>query len=243
MRFATSAVLALPLLAAAQVESPLDQIMGQVKAWGSYLQTFIPSPDAPSTPAAVPAKVGSKIVHALTLNDWEETVKSKIQPGATADSYPEQWWILLTGGNKTCFGHCGQAEKAFNETAALWSVDALAPHLGYINCDSQPVLCNSWAAGPPTLWILNVKPSPAKNDLWITGLSVNTTSQDIIDIRTKETYKEGEKYEGYFHPLDGPIHQFGLSKAVGYFFWVFTVVPSWLFMIIISFASRSFMYV
>ena len=241
MRFAATTILALPLLAAATQESPLDQAKAQLKSWGSFLQTFIPSPDTPHTPEAVGAKVGSKLVHVLTLNDWEATVKSKIQPEATVDSSPEQWWILLTGGNKTCFGHCGGAEKAFNKTAALWSADPTAPHLGYIDCDAQPVLCNSWAAGPPTLWILNVKPSPAKNDLWISSLSVNTTSTDLIDIRTSQSYLKSEKYEGYFHPLDGQIAQFGMAKPVGYFFWIFTVVPSWLFMIVLSFASRSFM--
>lgn len=241
MRFAATSFLALPLLAAAVQETPLDQAKAQLKSWGAYLQNLIPSPDTPHTPAAVGAKAGSKVVHVLTLNDWEETVKSKIQATATVDSSPEQWWILLTGGNKTCFGHCGEPEKAFNQTAALWSADPTAPHLGYINCDSQPVLCNSWAAGPPTLWILDVKPSPAKNDLWITGLNVNTTSAELVALRTTESYKDVAKYEGYFHPLDGQIAQFGLAKAVGYFFWIFTVVPSWLFMIVLSFASRSFM--
>lgn len=238
MRFSTTTLLALPLLAAAaQVETPLEQAQAQLKSWGAYLSSFIPATNAPHTPDAAAAKVGSKVVNVLRLDNWEETLRSKSK-GPEA----EQWYIFFTGGNKTCFGHCGGIEKAWNETAAIWSVDPTAPHLGYVNCDNQPVLCNSWAAGPPSLWVLDVRPKPAKSDLYHFSFNVTTTStQDFLDIRTTEAYKTKEPYVGYFHPLDGQLKELGVATAVGYFFWVFNVVPNWLFMLVISFASRSFM--
>lgn len=240
MRFSTASLLALPVLAtAANVDSPLDQAKAQLNAWSSYLSSFIPSPNAPHTPDAAAAKVGGSQVYPLNLDNWEETLRSKSKPGSVA---PEQWYIFMTGGNKTCFGRCGQAETAFNETAAIWALDPTAPHLAYINCDSQPVLCNSWAAGPPGLWVFNVAPRPYASDLHI--VSINTTSttvQTFQDVRTTESWREIPKYEGYFHPFDGQIALLGASKPVGYFFWVFNVVPNWLFMMVISFVSRSFL--
>jgi hypothetical protein len=246
MRFSATSILALPLLAAAaHQETPLEQAKAQAQSWAKFLSNWvpkIPSPNAPHTPPAAAAKAGGKVVNVLTLNDWEDTVKASIKPGATATSAPEEWWIFLTGGNKTCFGHCGVVEKAFNETAALWSLDPTAPHLGYINCDLQPVLCNSWAAGPPTLWFMDVRPRPALNDLRIMGLNAtSTTVKTFTDLRSTQSYKSKDLYEGYFHPLDGMFAQLGVAKYVGYFFWCFTIIPSWLFMILVSLASRSIM--
>lgn len=243
MRFTSTSILALPLVAtAAQVETPLEQAKAQLKSWGSYLQNILPSPNAPHTPGEAAAKVGGKAVNVLTLNTWEQTIRSSYNPNADQASESEQWWILLTGGNRTCFGHCGTVEKAFNQTAALWSADPRAPNLAYLNCEYQPVLCNSWAAGPPTLWFLEQKPAPGKSDLRIIGLNTTTTSvQTFNDLRSSESWRERPLYEGAFHPLDGWIKQYGLATPLGYFFWIFAVVPNWLFMIVISFASRYFM--
>merc|ERR1712225_185320 len=147
MRFSTLSLLALPVLAAAQ-ESPLDQ----AKVYFDKFMSFIPNPNKAHTPEAAAAKAGGRTLNILTLSDWEQTIRSSVKPAATT---PEEWWVLVTGGNTTCFGQCTKMEKAFNETALLWSVNPAAP--------------------------------------------------------------------------------------LGYFFWVFAVIPSWLFMIGISFASRSIM--
>ena len=244
MHFSAATILALPLLAAAQSDSPLEQAKKQALSWGSYLQNFVPkiqNPNGKSAPA-VAAKAGGKAVHILTLNDWEDQFQSTVKPTATADGPAEHWWVYVTGGNKTCFGHCEPVNKAFNETAALWSLDPTAPHLGYINCDLQPVLCNSWGAGAPSLWIFELRPRPALNNVWVTGFNISTTTvSTLTDLRSTESYKKKEPYEGYFHPLDGMLAVLHIAKPIGYFFWAFTIVPNWLFMILVSFASRSIM--
>lgn len=100
MRFSTSAVLALPLLAAA-AESPFE-------AYKAKFQNFLGSfGAAPPIAAEVPpvdaakANVGSKKIDTLTLADWKNTLYGPVKAGATQ---PEEWWVLITGGNKTCFG-------------------------------------------------------------------------------------------------------------------------------------------
>lgn len=239
MRFSTATLLALPVLATAANEAPLDQAKSLFNSFGSYFQKILPNPSAAYTPDAAAAKAGGKAVHALTLNNWEETLRSKTTPGSID---PAQWYIFMSGGNKTCFGFCGKAETAWNETAALWALDPTAPHLGYVNCDSQPVLCNSWAAGPPGLWVMNVRPRPYESDLHIVHVNVSTASvQSFQDARTNEAWRGVDKYEGYFHPLDGQLALYGVAKPLGYMFWVFNVVPNWLFMMVISFVSRSFL--
>jgi hypothetical protein len=43
------------------------------------------------------------------------------------------------------------------------------------------------------------------------------------------------------HPIDGELAKFGLLTPLGYVLWLFGTIPSWAFMIGISFFSRSFM--
>lgn len=240
MRFSTASLLALPLLAAAaQQESPLDQAAAQAKYWFDRISSYIPNPNKAHTPPAAAAKAGGKTLKVLTLNDWESTLRAPIKPASTT---PEEWWVLVTGGNKTCFGQCLEPEKAFNETAALWAVNPTAPHLGFLNCEDQPVLCNSWGAGPPALWIIDMVASPAPIDIRVKGLNISTTTvKTFTDLNSAEGKQSVAIYDGLFHPFDGPFAKYGIAVSIGYIFWAFAVVPSWMFMIGISFLSRTMM--
>ncbi len=191
MRFSTLSLLALPLLAAAQ-ESPLDQALAQIQFWAGKLQSYIPNPNRPHTPHAAAAKAGGKTLNILTLSDWETTIRGSVKPASTT---PEEWWVLITGGNKTCFGQCGQIEAAFNETAALWALNPTAPHLGYLDCDNQPVLCNAWSAGPPALWFFEVSAKPAP--VVTRSRRLNTTTTEVktfTDFLSSQSYKALEPY-------------------------------------------------
>ena len=77
-------------------------------------------------------------------------------------------------------------------------------------------------------------------------IGLNRTSvvaSDIWEIASsgKGTYKDAEPYEGYFHPFDSFLAQQGLNLYLGTFIYYVAMVPSWAFMIAISFFSRSFM--
>ncbi|TAQ83664.1 hypothetical protein B7494_g8010 [Chlorociboria aeruginascens] len=238
MRFSTVSLLALPLLAtASQQESPLEQAKAQAQYWFDKISSYIPNPNKEHPVEDAAANIAGRTVKTLTLNNWESTIRSSVKPDSAT---PEEWWILLTGGNKTCFGLCHGVETAFNETAALWTVKPNTPHLALLNCDDQPVLCSSWGAGPPNLWMLQVPAPPAPVDIRIEYLNTTTTSiKTFTDLQSTGSWKQKHIYEGYFHPFDGPLAQFGLAVPVGYFFWVMSVVPSWIFMIGISFISRT----
>lgn len=243
MRFSTLSLAALPLLASAtQQESPIEQAKAQAQYYFNKFSSYIPNPNKGHTindAHAAAAKAGGKALSILTLGDWKETILGSVKP---ASSKPEEWWVLVTGGNRTCFGHCDKVEAAYNETAAVFALNPTAPHLAYLNCENQPVLCNSWGAGPPSLWIMHVAAPPAPVD--VRTIYMNSTTTDVktfTDLHSSRSWKEKPLYEGYFHPFDGPLAQFGLAVPLGYLFWVFAVVPSWLFMIAISFISRNIM--
>lgn len=241
MRFSAITTLALPLLAAAQ-ENPLDQIKAQAQHYFDLISSYIPNPNKAHTDVAAhaaAAKAGGKALHIFTLDNWKETVLGSVKP---ASSNPSEWWVLVTGGNKTCFGHCDGVETAFNETAALFSANANAPHLAYLNCDNQPVLCNSWGAGPPSLWVMHASAQPSPVDVRILPLNITTTNvKTLTEIHSTKSWKEKAPYEGYFHPFDGQLAQYNLAVPIGYFLWGFGVIPSWAFMIGVSFLSRSMM--
>ncbi|KAJ9138658.1 Peptidyl-tRNA hydrolase [Pleurostoma richardsiae] len=242
MRFSlSSALLALPVLATAQ-----DDVFGQYKAqFQNFLGQFgsyIPSPNKHDPVQAAAAKAGAQKMDVLTLSNWKDTLYGSVQPGQTD---PEEWWILVSGGNKSCFGHCLKVETAFNETAAKFALLPDSPHVGYINCDDQPILCYSWSAGAGTLWVIEMLPQPAPIDVYVRRLNLTTTdSKTITDLH--KSFKAGDKssfklHDGYFHPFNGPLAQNGLAVPVAWGLWLLNAVPSWAMMIGVSFLSRTMM--
>ena len=114
MRFSTTAVLALPALALAEQQIPLlDKVKGFFNQATASVASVIPSaPSVPSAPVeAAAAKAAAAVQHPLTLENWKEvlTVDPTVSPPATTE-----WLVFVTGGNSTCYGFCGPAEKAWN---------------------------------------------------------------------------------------------------------------------------------
>lgn len=89
---------------------------------------------------------------------------------------------------------------------------------------------------------MEVAAAPAPVNIRTSGL--NTTTTDVkffTDLKSSGSWKDFKLYEGYFHPFDGPLAQYNVAVPLGYVFWIFNVIPSWLFMIGISFISRNMM--
>jgi hypothetical protein len=137
-----------------------------------------------------------------------------------------------------------KVESAFNETAAMFAVLPKTPHMAYLNCEDQPILCNSWGARTGSLWVFEMLPAPAPIDIYLKRLNLTTTtSQTLVDLHSADRNEAFKRLDGYFHPFDGPLAKYGLAVPVGYVFWVFSLVPSWMLMLAISFISRTFMSV
>lgn len=101
MRVSASAIVAaLSALCAAQ-DSPLDQYKAQFQNILGQFGSYIPNPSIHDPVAALQAKVGSMKLSVLTLENWKETLYGPVLPNAKT---PEEWWVLITGRNKTCFG-------------------------------------------------------------------------------------------------------------------------------------------
>ncbi|KAI9739405.1 MAG: hypothetical protein M1818_005093 [Claussenomyces sp. TS43310] len=247
MRLSPAVALALPLLGAAAEQPGIIDLMKQQLQFycGPFVEKIspyvpiVPSPNTYHAAEAAAAKAAGSNVDILGLDNWKDTLRPETKTYSTGS---EEWWVLFTGGNKTCYGLCEQVEKSFNETAGLFAVNPAAPHMAMINCDLQPILCNSWSAGPPQVWVMEI--GAPGNKVPIHKISLNsssTTVKTLTDLHSSESWKEKPLYEGYFHPFDGPLQEFGLAVPLGYVLWVFAIVPSWAMMIFVSFLSRSFM--
>ncbi|TGJ87270.1 hypothetical protein E0Z10_g1430 [Xylaria hypoxylon] len=228
MRFnSASALLALPILAAADTsdyQAQFQEYLGQAQVRSS---------------CAAAAKVGSSKIDVIGLHNWKDTLYEPVTPGSTT---PEEWWMLITGGTKTCYGHCGKIEAAFNETAGKFAIKPNSPHMALLNCENQPVLCNAWSAPVGSLWIFEMLPEPSPISIFSKRLNLTTvTSDDFIQLQ-KDGYKTGAtEHDGIFHPFNGPLAQNGLSIPAGYLLWAFGLIPSWAFMILVSLFSRRMM--
>lgn len=248
MKFSTaSALAALAPLAAAQAgtgygnfepTSPLAHIEASFREYFGLMASLLPHYNTYDATQAAAVKQSHNI-DVLTLNNWQSTLRNSVTP---ASAGPEEWWVLITGGNKTCYGQCEGAEKAFNESALLFKSDPTAPHLGYIDCDLQPILCNAWATGPPALYIFEVTPNDEPVTLTLPKFNTSSvTAENLVKIHQDKSWKETAPYNGTFHPFDGEIAKYGLGQPVGWVLWVFNVLPSWLFMLLVSFATRGMM--
>ena len=249
---ASSVLLALPALGAAQQIPLLENVVGQVKGFFAQASETASSaiPAAPSLDSipnpidAATAKVADVQVPQLTLANHKELIK----PGAaTASPGIEEWMVFVTGGNGTCFGTCTQPEQAFNGSVALLSATPNPPNLAYLNCDQDGVLCNAWSVSPPRVLHLQLPqplldqstPASTVRSIYVNRTSI--TAPEVAAIHLQETYKQTEPYEGIFHPFNGPLAEYGLNIPVGYAIWGFSKIPSWAFMIGVSFVSRNIM--
>jgi hypothetical protein len=107
MRFSTTALLALPLLASA-AESPFEQYKAKFQNFLSSFGASAPGGTADKAAEAAPSvatsKGGAKTknvvepkkIETLTLENWKDTLLQGQQA--------EEWLVLLSGRNKTCFG-------------------------------------------------------------------------------------------------------------------------------------------
>ncbi|KAK7425272.1 hypothetical protein QQZ08_008293 [Neonectria magnoliae] len=240
MRFSSSALIAaLPALAAAQ-DSPADQYKAQFQSFLGKVNSYIPNPGAYDPVAALEAKTGAMKLSTLTLDNWLETL---YEPTTEETTTPEEWWVLVTGRNKTCYGRCDKVENAFKETAAKFALLEQAPHMGLLNCDDQPILCNAWSTGTGNLYVFEMLRPPAHVDVYKKRLNMTTTtSEDLVNLFESGSKDEFNLQEdGWFHPIHGKAVENGLAVPFGYVMWAFGLVPSWAFMLIVSFVSRTMM--
>lgn len=88
--------------------------MDRVKGFFNKAQSIVSSavPSVPSPADAGASKVAEVVVSPLTLENW----KSVLAPSAASavKGEPEHWMVYINGGNKTCYGLCGNATKAWN---------------------------------------------------------------------------------------------------------------------------------
>jgi len=243
MRY-SSILLALPALSLAQEQVPLAD---KIKGWFNKAQSLIPT----SVPTIIPdvvdagaSKVAQQYVHPLNLSNWKEV----ISPSAAAQNAgPEEWMVFITGGNKTCYGLCGNVTEEWNKSVALMEATRSPPNLARVDCDEEQVLCNVWSAGPPSiLHILLPKPladqsKPATTVRFIQLNKTSSTASEIAELHTKAKYLDTPPYEGYWHPFDGILATTGANLPLAYAMWAMAKMPSWLPMILISLLSRSFM--
>lgn len=133
-----------------------------------------------------------------------------------------------------------------------------APQLGYVNCDASPVLCAMWAARPVTLWYIQFPAIHVKSEEYsssssssvpssettvrVIGLNLtSTTAEELLHIHTQKTYEATPIYDSIFHPFDGALAKNGVALPVAYVIAGFSMIPTWTYMIIISFVSRNIM--
>lgn len=130
----------------------------------------------------------------------------------------------------------------------MFSADPTSPNLGYLDCEANQVLCAAWSASAPSVQYYQVPKEPSVGEeraptplhnIYLNSTTV--TPEKIYEIHAKKGYEKVPAYEGALHPVDGWVAKYQLNIPMGYVIWGLGAVPSWLFMIGISFFSRTMM--
>lgn len=107
MRLSTSLALALPALGVS-AEGAFDQYKAKFQNFLGQFGASIPGSDpaaetAPprDTKAAPKEAVPAKPIEVFTMENWKDTLYGPVKPEALK---PEEWWVMVTGRNKTCWG-------------------------------------------------------------------------------------------------------------------------------------------
>ena len=112
--------------------------------------------------------------------------------------------------------------------------------MGMLNCDDQPILCNVWSAGVGSIWNFEMLPEPAPINIYKKRLNLTTvTSDDMVALKGHK--EEFTLLDSFFHPFNGKAAELGISVPLAYVLWGFNLLPSWAFMLVVSFFSRSMM--
>jgi hypothetical protein len=83
-------------------------------------------------------------------------------------------------------------------------IQASTSLLAAVDCEQQPVLCNSWVVTSPSIYhmflpkTLPDQSRPATTIRYIPLNHITVTAQEIAAIHTQEKYKETAPYEGYW---------------------------------------------
>ncbi len=102
--------------AAQEQQHPLRSFMSKLS---SYIPSTNPQKVVESVIGHTRANAAAHHIEQLTLNGWRATLKPSTT-AATGPGEPEEWWVLVTGRNKSCpsvddgSGGCEKLEKAFN---------------------------------------------------------------------------------------------------------------------------------
>ncbi|KAF2639159.1 hypothetical protein P280DRAFT_55114 [Massarina eburnea CBS 473.64] len=243
MRPTSAIVLAFAASTLAQDQIPL---VDKLKGWFSQATAAVSSavPSAPAPVEASRAKVAESVQHPLTLENWKDTLT--VDPTVSAPA-TQDWLVFVTGANATCYGFCGNATKAWNTSLPFLAAKSNAPKFAVVDCDAEPILCNSWSVGPPSLYYFQIpKPladqsAPAATVRYQTLNRTSTTVDTFKALVLDGGFDSIEPYEGLFHPFNGQLQEYQLAVPFAYVMWAFSKMPSWLPMILISFVSRSFM--
>lgn len=224
-----------------QAQPYLQQVQPYIDSAKSYLPSQQPTAAATAA-GSTPSRMSStSSIIELTSANYEQYFHPPTTPSSIIGH--ENWMILVSGGNKTCQGHCGAVDDSWIKAAGTLAASSTPPKLGYVNCDSQALMCSALFAVPPAIWYLErATAAGMSSPIHIVPLNVSSvTAPELVAIHAQKTYLDRPLYEGYMHPFDGPVAKAGLTVPVGYLVYVFTLVPSWTIMLAVSFLSRTMM--
>lgn len=110
----SSVILTLPALClAVEQQQPLGE---KLKGWWNKATSIVPNVPSiiPNPLDAGAAKVADIAVTKVNASNWR-SILTPGEPKITGE--PSEWLVYINGGNKTCYGLCGNATKSWNVSA------------------------------------------------------------------------------------------------------------------------------
>lgn len=103
-----------------QPQYPLRNWLSKVSSYISATGWRNPGDVLEGSKAVTAAAVAARRIVPLTLDNWKSTLVGDAATTGLSDDAGnvQEWWVLITGGNRTCYGQCGRVEQAWNVSLA-----------------------------------------------------------------------------------------------------------------------------
>lgn len=167
----------------------------------------------------------------LGARDWKNQLAL---PMTIADH-----WVYLSG-NSTCPNPpvCNVSDEAIKTHLENHPV----PSLSFIDCDAEPILCQSWILAPPALMYISVTkaqdpelennvtmrpfPLPVRNASHVLGEDCESPQDQIACIFDgRANLDKFPRWNGFLHPFIGTLGKKGGGLVYGYLRHVFPWLP------------------
>ncbi|KAG9246836.1 hypothetical protein BJ878DRAFT_253204 [Calycina marina] len=180
-----------------------------------------------TSPLFVAATTEKSACQHLSLSNWTSILDPWNVPTTPSEQQVQgQLWVLAISENDMI------NEVAFTQAVNDNQQTNSNNQCAILDCSHSPILCYSWLINPPSLMHIHRavhRPLQPPSTEWRRiPLDENNTISDIEHILTMSSWTDVPVWDGFLHPYNGALGQYGGGYIWGIIAYYTSFIPNWL---------------